>query len=83
MSQQLCSINTNTRYLHPNLSVYITRLCDTLPKSLKVCYLVNSGSEANDLAIRLAQHYTVWVLVLVVVLYVLFVCVHGGFSCVG
>ncbi|MBD3414812.1 MAG: aminotransferase class III-fold pyridoxal phosphate-dependent enzyme [Candidatus Aminicenantes bacterium] len=56
--QQMCVLNTNTRYLHDNLVLYAQRLCDKMPEPLKVCYIVNSGSEANDLALRLAWTYT-------------------------
>ncbi len=49
---------TNTRYLHDNLARYIKRLCALFPEPLKVCFLVNSGSEANELAIRLAKAHT-------------------------
>ncbi|MHB8054623.1 MAG: aminotransferase class III-fold pyridoxal phosphate-dependent enzyme [Candidatus Aminicenantales bacterium] len=55
---QAAVLNTNTRYLHDTLARYIERLTATLPAPLQVCYLVNSGSEANDLALRLARHYT-------------------------
>ncbi len=51
-------LNTNTRYLHDLLVEYAERLTATLPAPLAVCYLVNSGSEANDLALRLARTYT-------------------------
>lgn len=34
------------------------RLVETMPKSLNTCFFVNSGSEANDLALRLAQIHT-------------------------
>jgi 4-aminobutyrate aminotransferase-like enzyme/Ser/Thr protein kinase RdoA (MazF antagonist) len=56
--RQLAVLNTNTRYLHDTITEYAQRLSDTLPDSLSVCFLVNSGSEANELAIRLAQAYT-------------------------
>lgn len=56
--QQMAVLNTNARYLHDTITEYIQRLCATLPDSLSVCFLVNSGSEANELAIRLAQTYT-------------------------
>jgi 4-aminobutyrate aminotransferase-like enzyme/Ser/Thr protein kinase RdoA (MazF antagonist) len=55
---QMAVLNTNTRYLHNTITDYAQRLCETLPESLPVCFLVNSGSEANELAIRLAQAYT-------------------------
>lgn len=51
-------LNTNARYLHDNLVEYATRLSKTLPEKMCVFYLVNSGSEANDLALRLARQYT-------------------------
>lgn len=56
--RQLAVLNTNTRYLHENLARYIERLCDTLPAPLSIAFLVNSGSEANDLALRLARTHT-------------------------
>lgn len=51
-------LNTNTRYLHQSLVDYGRALAATLPDPLSVCFLVNSGSEANDLALRLAQAHT-------------------------
>jgi len=56
--KQLYVLNTNTRYLHDNLVLYAQRLAEKMPDPLKVCYIVNSGSEANDLALRLAWAYT-------------------------
>ena len=55
---QMARLNTNTRYLHDHLVEYARRLTATLPEPLSVCFLVNSGSEANDLAIRLARAHT-------------------------
>lgn len=55
---QVAVLNTNTRYLHDNLVEYARRLTATLPEPLRVCFFVNSGSEANDLALRLARAYT-------------------------
>ncbi|MCX6046865.1 MAG: aminotransferase class III-fold pyridoxal phosphate-dependent enzyme [Chloroflexi bacterium] len=55
---QMAVLNTNTRYLHDNIVDYAERLCATLPAPLRVCFFVNSGSEANDLALRLARAYT-------------------------
>jgi len=49
---------TNTRYLHDNLALYAERLSLTLPDPLSVCFFVNSGSEANELALRLAKTHT-------------------------
>jgi 4-aminobutyrate aminotransferase-like enzyme len=51
-------LNTNTRYLHENLARYAERLCSRLPDPLRACFFVNSGSEANDLAMRLARTRT-------------------------
>jgi 4-aminobutyrate aminotransferase-like enzyme len=51
---QLAVLNTNTRYLHDYLVQYAKRLTETLPEPLNVCFFVNSGSEANELALRLA-----------------------------
>ncbi|SVB89639.1 uncharacterized protein METZ01_LOCUS242493, partial [marine metagenome] len=56
--RQAAILNTNTRYLHNHLVTYAERLCCTMPDPLKVCFFVNSGSEANDLALRLARAYT-------------------------
>lgn len=56
-AKQMELLNTNSRFLHDNLVLYAQRLQATLPEKLSVCYFVNSGSEANDLALRLAwQH---------------------------
>jgi 4-aminobutyrate aminotransferase-like enzyme len=57
-AQQSALLNTNTRYLHENLERFAEALTRTLPQSLKVCYFVNSGSEANELALRLARTHT-------------------------
>ena len=56
--EQLALLNTNTRYLHDNVNRYAERLTRLLPKSLQVCFFVNSGSEANELALRLARAHT-------------------------
>jgi 4-aminobutyrate aminotransferase-like enzyme/Ser/Thr protein kinase RdoA (MazF antagonist) len=58
LCEQASVLNTNTRYLHENLVRYAQRLCATLPEPLRVCFFVNSGSEANDLALRLARAHT-------------------------
>jgi 4-aminobutyrate aminotransferase-like enzyme len=44
--------------LHDNIIEYALRLTATLPEPLRVCFFVNSGSEANDLALRLARSHT-------------------------
>ncbi|MEM7582182.1 MAG: aminotransferase class III-fold pyridoxal phosphate-dependent enzyme [Acidobacteriota bacterium] len=56
--RQMQQLNTNTRYLHDHLADYAERLVATLPDPLSVCYFVCTGSEANDLALRLARAYT-------------------------
>jgi 4-aminobutyrate aminotransferase-like enzyme len=56
--EQLMEINTNTRYLSPTRVIYAQKLLETFPPGLSVVFLVNSGSEANDLALRLARAYT-------------------------
>jgi len=50
--------HTTTIYLHPVISEYAKMLADKLPGELGVCYFVNSGSEANDLAMVMARLYT-------------------------
>ena len=56
--RQMAVLNTNTRYLHETLATYVERLLETMPAPLEVCYLVCSGSEANELALRLARTHT-------------------------
>ena len=56
--EQLGLLNTNTRYLHENILRYAERLTNLMPAPLAVCYFVNSGSEANELALRLARAHT-------------------------
>jgi alanine-glyoxylate transaminase/(R)-3-amino-2-methylpropionate-pyruvate transaminase len=50
--------HTTTIYLHPNVALYAKELAARMPGELKVVYLVNSGSEANDLALLMARAYT-------------------------
>jgi 4-aminobutyrate aminotransferase-like enzyme len=57
-ARQMALLNTNTRYLHEHLAKYIERLTALLPPHLNVVYLVCSGSEANELALRLARAHT-------------------------
>jgi 4-aminobutyrate aminotransferase-like enzyme/Ser/Thr protein kinase RdoA (MazF antagonist) len=57
-TEQMLVLNTNTRYLHDRLAAFAERLIATLPPPLGVCYFVNSGSEANELALRLARAHT-------------------------
>ncbi|MEO8878764.1 MAG: aminotransferase class III-fold pyridoxal phosphate-dependent enzyme [Gemmatimonadaceae bacterium] len=56
--RQMRVLNTNTRYLNDLLAKYADRLLETMPPSLDVCYILNSASEANELALRLARAYT-------------------------
>ncbi len=55
---QMGLINTNSRYLHETINDLAKELIETLPKELSVLHFVNSGSEANELAIRMAKAYT-------------------------
>jgi len=50
--------HATTIYLHPVIAEYGRMLADKLPGDLGVCYFVNSGSEANDLALLMARLYT-------------------------
>jgi len=56
--EQMRLLNTNTRYLSDPIVSYAERLAATLPERLSVCFFVNSGSEANELAVRLARAHT-------------------------
>lgn len=56
--RQMGLLNTNTRYLHKNIVKYAEALLSNCPKEMEVVYLVNSGSEANELALRMAKMYT-------------------------
>ena len=55
LSAQAATLNTHTRYLHENVVQYAERLGSTLPGELKVCMFVCTGTEANDLAFRIAR----------------------------
>lgn len=50
--------HTTTIYLHPAIAEYGKMLAGKFPGNLSVCYFVNSGSEANDLALLMARLYT-------------------------
>ena len=56
--KQMARLNTNTRYLYDILPEYAENLLSKLPEHLNKVYFVNSGSEANDLAIRMARLHT-------------------------
>ncbi|MDH4195900.1 MAG: aminotransferase class III-fold pyridoxal phosphate-dependent enzyme [Candidatus Aminicenantes bacterium] len=57
-ARQMAVLNTNTRYLHDAIVAYARRLTALLPAPLRICFFTNSGSEANDLALRLAWTHT-------------------------
>ena len=50
--------HSTTIYLHPNIAEYAEKLASKMPDELQVCYFVNSGSEATDLALLMARAYT-------------------------
>lgn len=54
----MAKLNTNTRYLYPELNSYASKLLQKFPASLNKVFLVNSGSAATDLALRLARTFT-------------------------
>jgi 4-aminobutyrate aminotransferase-like enzyme/Ser/Thr protein kinase RdoA (MazF antagonist) len=56
--RQMAVLNTNTRYLHEEILVYAEELLSHFSPELSVVYFVNSGSEANELAMRMARHLT-------------------------
>lgn len=58
LTKQASVLNTNTRYLQEVLVLYTEKLLSYFPSPLEVCFFVNSGSEANELALRLATVYT-------------------------
>ncbi|MDP3068783.1 MAG: aminotransferase class III-fold pyridoxal phosphate-dependent enzyme, partial [Opitutaceae bacterium] len=47
--------HSTTIYLNPNIGAFAEKLASKFPGDLKVCYFVNSGSEANDLALLMAR----------------------------
>ena len=58
IATQIGTLNTHTRYLHHAIVEYAEMLADTLPGNLSVCTLVCTGTEANDLAYRIARTVT-------------------------
>ena len=58
IARQAALLNTNTRYLYEAIVEFGDRLTGTLPDELEICMLVSSGSEANDLAWRIAKTCT-------------------------
>ena len=57
-SGQLRKLNTNSRFIYEGIATYAERLVSTLPAPLEVVFLVCTGSEANDLALRIARQVT-------------------------
>ncbi len=55
---QIGLLNTNTRYLHENIVLFAEALLETFPPELEVVHFVNSGSEANELALRMVEAHT-------------------------
>ena len=55
---QLARVNSNTRYLHPAQIAFAKKMTQRTPENLSVCLFVNSGSEANELALRLARAHS-------------------------
>lgn len=55
LATQAAQLNTNSRYLHPGRLAYAQRLAGLFPDPLEVVQLVNSGSEATELALRMAR----------------------------
>jgi len=56
--RQMALLNTNTRYLHDAINQLTEELLETLPPELSVLHFVNSGSEANELALRMVKAAT-------------------------
>jgi len=57
-ADQLKRMNANTRYLHPAQTAFADKILSKMPDTLSVCFFVNSGTEANELALRLARAHT-------------------------
>ena len=59
VQEQVATLQHGTTiYLHPNVAMMAKKLASKMPKGLDVTYFVNSGSEANDLAITMARLFT-------------------------
>ncbi|HDR29447.1 aspartate aminotransferase family protein [Rhodovulum sp.] len=58
IARQAATLNTHTRYLHTAILDYIERLTATLGHGLRQAIMVCTGSEANDVALRMAQAAT-------------------------
>ena len=58
IADQAATLNTHTRYVHDGILEYGERLCTKFGHDLTSMIMVNSGSEANDVALRMAQAVT-------------------------
>lgn len=58
ITRQASTLNTHTRYLHEGILDYVERLTATCDKSLDTAIMTCTGSEANDVALRMAQAVT-------------------------
>ncbi len=58
LQKQIETLNTHTRYLHDNVLDYAERLTGKFPNELDVAMFSCTGSEANELALRIARAYT-------------------------
>lgn len=58
IARQAAAINVNTRYICDIVADYAERLTADLPDHLNACFFVNSGSEANDVAMQMAKFAT-------------------------
>ena len=58
VQRQAAVLNTNSRYLHENIVAFAEELTATLPPELSVVHFVNSGSEANELALRMCETWS-------------------------
>jgi len=58
VSKQMAQLNVHTRYLHDGIHRYTERLLATMPESLNRMVMTCTGSESNDLALRLVRHWT-------------------------
>ncbi len=55
LARQATALNTNSRYLYESIIEYAERIGELMPGDLGACLFVNSGSEANDIALRMAK----------------------------
>jgi 4-aminobutyrate aminotransferase-like enzyme len=58
IQRQAAVLNTNSRYLHKSIVRFAEELTATMPSELSVVHFVNSGSEANELALRMCEQWS-------------------------